>query len=199
MVPKKEAENGIFLCTKANPNTHQKPTTRCDSCMLLLQERQRQEEEMRKSNMAQVVVLSARQGQHQDEASLQSAKKYRYSCPRCGKNIPSDVRDGCIGNDHKKCDNQTLCGFQFDVQNGIVKTQSTAQGYSYICFEHSSCKSNTKKKYAVVQEELHKKNGDKKRVQYRCKACGKPFNINKDTDFWTTRSPDGCERSTNQS
>jgi hypothetical protein len=38
-----------------NPDT----TTRCNACMVLEQERKRQEEEIRRSNLAQVVVLSA--------------------------------------------------------------------------------------------------------------------------------------------
>ena len=121
--------------------------------------------------MAQVVVLSDKQGQYQNEAILQSAKKYRYPCPRCGMSIPSDVRDGRIGKDHKKCDGQTLCGFQFDVQNGNVETQSSVQGCTYICFEHSMCRSTSKNRHAVTEADAHKKK-KQQRVQYRCHACG---------------------------
>jgi len=51
----KKPRTEFAMWMEANPASNQDATTRCDSCMLLLQERLRQEEAMRKSNMAQVV------------------------------------------------------------------------------------------------------------------------------------------------
>ena len=57
---KKKIPNIEFtMWMRAHPTSNPDRTTRCNACMVLEQARQREEEGIRRSNMAQVVVLSA--------------------------------------------------------------------------------------------------------------------------------------------
>jgi hypothetical protein len=57
---KKKPKMEFAMWTDAHPTSRPNATTRCDSCMALLEEQRRHKEEIRKSNMAQVVVLDSR-------------------------------------------------------------------------------------------------------------------------------------------
>ena len=84
-------------CAHTTKEKRGNTTTRCNSCMLLLQERQRQEKELCKSNVAHIVCLSATSVAHpygQDHETKTAQKVHREAdektkpCMSCGDSFP---------------------------------------------------------------------------------------------------------------
>ena len=81
---------------EALPLSKQDATTRCNSCTPPLREQQRQEEDLRKSNMAHVVFMSAKSVAHEDgqghdtktEQIDQHSGEQRKPCISCGQSFP---------------------------------------------------------------------------------------------------------------
>ena len=177
---------------ETHPTSHQNPTTRCNSCMVRLQEQQRQEAEIRKSNMAQVVILSARHDGHRDDLGTESKrahsaessqpqvkKIYAYNCPTCNALLQSSVYTGKVNMQHKSPDGK-VCLRQFRVSCGQV-----GAAYSY-CFDHAKCSKHSEDSYGVSRNHLPE--------IVDCKKCGKRFRVPNDAMRWKSTCPNGCRK-----
>ena len=170
---------------KTSPNSNQDPTTHCNTCVLFLQEQQRQKEEMRKSNMSHIVVLSARAGEQKDsqltskDKEHQGKKMYAYKCPTCKTVLQSSVHTGNVQVKHKGPDGRD-CSRQFHVSCGEI-----CAAYSY-CFDHAKCPKHSPDSYGVSRS-------NRPEIVV-CKKCEKQFRVPKNAISWKSTCPKGCRK-----